>query len=103
MATLQFNEKEQQLIQEWYSTCTSDASEVGMYSHVTALLWHQRVERAVTKTSVHSLAAVKLLDGVDDSMKFSDDEHDSDTDNQLFLAFASTTNKNDDCDDDSNW
>ena len=101
MATIQFNEKEQQLIQGWYCTCTSGAREVGMCSHVTALFWHLEVQRAVIKISVHPLAAVKLLDVVDDSMKFSDDETDSDTDNQPFLAFASTTNKNDGSDKDS--
>ena len=74
-----------------------------MYSHVTALLWHLGVERAFITTSVHPLAAVKLLDAVDDSMKFSDDETDSDTDNQPFLAFTSTTNKNDASDEDPYW
>ena len=97
----QFNEKKQQPIQGWYCTCTSGAREVGMCSHVTALLWHLGVERAVITTSVYSLAAVKLLDAVDDSMKFSDDETDSDTDNRPFFAFASTTNKNDGSHEDS--
>ena len=103
IATLQFNEKEQQPIQGWYRTCTSSAREVGMCSYVTALLWHLGVERAVITTSVHPHAAVKVLDAVDDSMKFSDDETNSDTDNQSFLAFASTTNKNDGSDEDSDW
>ena len=103
MATLRFNEKKQQPIQGWYCTCTSVVREVGMCSHVTALLWHLGVERAVIKASVHPLAAVKLLDAVDDSMKFSNDETDSDTDKQPFLAFASTTNKNDASDENSDW
>jgi hypothetical protein len=50
---------------------------VGMCSHATALLWHLDVETAVVSTSVHPLAAVKLSDAVDDSMKFSDGENDS--------------------------
>ena len=105
MATLQFKEKKQQSIQGWYCICTSGAREVSMRSHVIALLWHLGVERAVIKTSVHLLAAVKLLDSVDDSMKFSDDgtDSDTDTDNQPFLAFSSTTNKNDGSDEDSDW
>ena len=64
-----------------------------MYSHVIALLWHLGVERAVIKTSVHPLSTVKLLNAMGDSIKFSDDQTDSDTGNQPFLAFASTTNK----------
>ena len=70
---------------------------------MTAFLWHLGVERAVIKKFVHTLVSVKLLDAVDDSMKFSDDETDSDTDNQPFFAFASTTNQNDGSDEDSGW
>ena len=65
-----------------------------MCSHVTASIWRLGVERAVDTTSVHPRAAVKLLDAVNDSMKFFDDDINLDTDNQLFLAFATTTNKN---------
>ena len=64
-----------------------------MCSHVIALLWHLGVERAVIKTSAHPLSTVKLLNAIGDSIKFSDDETDSDSGNQPFLAFASTTNK----------
>ncbi|CAF4545500.1 unnamed protein product [Rotaria sp. Silwood2] len=91
----------QQPIQGWYCTCASGAREVGMCSHVTALLWHLGVERAVVATSMHPLAAVKLLDAIDDSMKFSDDENDSDAENQSSLVLATTTNENDTSDEDS--
>ncbi len=65
VATIQFNEKDEQPIQGWYCTCASGAREVGMCSHVTALLWHLGVKRAVVPTSVHPLAALNLLNAGD--------------------------------------
>jgi hypothetical protein len=103
IATVQFNEEDEQSIQGWYCTCASGAREVDMCSHLTALLWHLGVERAALPTSVHLLAAIKLLDAIDDSMKFSDDENESDAENQSSVAFATTTNENDADDEDSDW
>jgi hypothetical protein len=103
IATLQFNEEDEQAIQGWCCNCNTGAQEVGMCSHVAALLWHLGVERAVVPTSVHPLAASKLLDAVDDSMRFSDDENDSDAENQSSLTFATTTQRNDAGDEDSDW
>jgi hypothetical protein len=103
IATIQFNEEDEQPIEGWYCTSASGAREVGMCSHVTALLWDLGVEWAALSTSVHPLAVIKLLEVVDDSMKFSDDENESDAENQLSIALATTTNENDAGDEDSDW
>ena len=58
------------------------------------------IERAVVSTSAHPLSASKLLTAIDDSMKFSDDENNSDNDNDDFRAFA-TTNENNE--EESDW
>jgi len=103
VTTIQFDEEKGQPIQSWYCTCTSDAREVGMCSHVTASLWHLGVQRALVQTSVHPLAADKLLEAVDDSMKFSDDKTGSDDENQLILNAANKKNHGSNDDEDSDW
>ncbi len=70
--------------------------EVGMCSHVTALLWHLGVERAMVPTLAHPLSASKLLTAIDDTMKFSDQDSDSDNDNDNFPAFTRTKNATND-------
>ncbi|CAF4022788.1 unnamed protein product, partial [Rotaria sp. Silwood1] len=80
IATVQFNEKKKQPIIAWYCTCSAGGREVGMCSHITALLWHLGVERAMVPASIHPLSGTKLLTAIDDSMKFSDDEYNSDND-----------------------
>jgi len=103
VTTIQFDEEKEQPIQSSYCTRTSGAREVGMCSHVTALLLHLGVQRALVQTSVHPLAADKSLEAVDDSMKFSDDEADSDDENQLILNAANKTNHGSNDDEDSDW
>ena len=93
IATVQFNEQNEKPITGWYCTCSAGGREVGMCSHVTALLWHMGVERTTVSTSAHPLSASKLLTAIDDSMKFSDDENNLDNDNDDFRAFT-TTNEN---------
>ena len=100
IATVQFNEQNEKPITGWYCTCSVGGREVGMCSHVTALLWHMGVERATVSTSAHPLSASKLLSAIDDSMKFSDDENNSDNDNDDCRAFT-TTNENNE--EESDW
>ncbi|CAF3199013.1 unnamed protein product [Rotaria sp. Silwood2] len=80
IATVRFNGENEQPITGWFCTCSVGGREVGMCSHITALLWHIGVERAMVPTSTHPLSASKLLTAIDDSMKFSDDEYNSDND-----------------------
>ena len=80
IATVQFNEENEQPITAWYCTCSVGGRQVGMCSHITALLWHLGVERAMIPTSTHPLSASKLLTAIDDSMQFSNDEYNSDND-----------------------
>jgi hypothetical protein len=99
IATVQFDDKEQKPIQGWYCTCSSGARDVGMCSHVAALLWHLGVDGAVLPSAAHPLSAVHLLAAIDDSMKFSDNEYDSDDNNRLSLGSdTAIDNKNDDSD-----
>ena len=101
IAPVQFDEQKEQPIIGWYCTCSSGSREVGMCSHITALLWHLGVERAVVSTSTHPLSASKLLTAIDDSMKFSDIEYDSDNDIDLTPHVNTKVNNNND--KDSDW
>ncbi|CAF2010804.1 unnamed protein product [Rotaria magnacalcarata] len=77
------------------------AREVGMRSHTTALLWHLGVENAVTQTSDHPLSATRLLTTIDDSMRFTDDELESEGGNQSLYIEPNIDNSGDD--EDSDW
>ncbi|CAF3402586.1 unnamed protein product [Rotaria sp. Silwood2] len=92
IATVQFNEKKEQPITVWHCTCFAGGREVGMCSNITVLLWHLGAERAMIDTSIHPLSASKLLTAIDDSMKFSDDEYNSDNDVNDFPGFIGTVN-----------
>ena len=61
-------------------TCSVGGRQVGMCSHITVLLWHPGVERAMMATSTHSLSASKLPTAIDDTMQFFDDEYNCDDD-----------------------
>ena len=104
VATVQFDEQKQQPIIGWYCTCSSGGRELGMCSHIAALLWHLGVARAVLPTSTRLLSAFKLLTAIDDSMKFSDIEDDSDNDIDLsFNINTKVNNNNNNNDEDSEW
>ena len=92
-ATIQFVDHQQQPIQGWYCTCSSGGREVGMCSHVTALLWHLGVEGATIRLSSHPLSVARLLVAVDNSMQFTDSETDPDEDNG---SAESTTDSDED-------
>ncbi|CAF3548310.1 unnamed protein product [Rotaria socialis] len=96
IATVRFNEKNEQPITGWFCTCSVGGREVGMCSHITALLWHIGVERAMVPTSTHPLSASKLLTAIDDSMKFSDDEYNSDNDINDLRGTIGTANATND-------
>ncbi|CAF3961291.1 unnamed protein product, partial [Rotaria magnacalcarata] len=89
-----------QPIEAWYCTCASGAREVGMCSHVTALLWHLRVENAVIQNSDHPLSATRLLTAMDDSMRFTDGEAESEDGNQSLSIEPNIDNSGD---EDSDW
>ena len=70
--------------------------EVGICSHITALLWNMGVERAIVPASTHPLSASKLLIAIDSSMTFSDDEFNYDNDmNELHGAVGAANVIND--------
>ena len=71
--TIQFDRQKQQPIDAWYCTCSAGAREVGMCSHVTALVWHLGVNRAVIPTDSHSLSVSRLINAIDDSIQFNED------------------------------
>ena len=72
-----------------------------MCSHITALLWHLEVQRAMMLTSTHPLSALKLLTAIDDSMQFSDDEYNSDNDTGDFRGPIRSVNNS--ADTELNW
>jgi hypothetical protein len=96
IATLQFDHHKQQPIDGWYCTCSVGAREVGMCSHVTALLWHLGVNRAVIPLDNHPLSASRLINAIDDSMHFSEDDTNSDEDNVSSVDESDTNNSEDD-------
>ena len=57
IATIQFDRQKQQPIEAWYYTSSAGAREVGMFSCVTALLWHLGANRAVIPIDNHPLSA----------------------------------------------
>ncbi|CAF5229283.1 unnamed protein product, partial [Rotaria magnacalcarata] len=67
IATVQFDNHKQQLIDAWYCTCSAGPREVGMCSQMTALLWHLGVNKAVISTDNHPLSASRLIKAIDDS------------------------------------
>ena len=78
--TIHFNRQKQQPIEAWYCTCSADAREVGMCSHVTALLWHLDINRAVIPTDTHPLSASRSVNAIDDSIQFNEAESQPDDD-----------------------
>ena len=67
--TIQFDRQKQQPVQEWYRICFASAREVGMCSHVTALLGHLGVNMAIIPTDSHPLPASRLIDAIDDNIQ----------------------------------
>jgi hypothetical protein len=67
-----------------------------MCSHVTALLWHLGVNRAVILIDNHPLSASRLINAIDDSMNFSEDDSNSDEDNVSSVDESDTNNGEDD-------
>ena len=76
----------------WYCICSACGPEVGMCCHITALLCHLRVEKTTMRTSTHPLSASKLLTIIDDTMKISDGEYNSDNDVNDFRGSIGTVN-----------
>ncbi|CAF4540368.1 unnamed protein product [Rotaria socialis] len=74
IATVQFDHHKQQPIDGWYCTCSTDAREVDICSHITALLWHLGVNTAVIATDNHPLFASRLIRAIDDSTHFSEND-----------------------------
>lgn len=103
IATVQFDEHNEQPITGWYCTCAAGGREVGMCSHITALLWHLGVERATIPASTHPLSASKLLDAIDTSITFSDQDNSSDSDNDNNNFRLSTTATDDTDNEQLDW
>ncbi len=75
IATVQFDDDQEQAIQGWFCTCASGSRTVGCCAHVTAVLWHMGVNQGEINTALHPLSAARLLGFVDDSnMHLEDDE-----------------------------
>ena len=93
---IEFDRQKQQPIEAWYCTCSAGAREVGMRSHVTALLWHLGVNRAVIPTDTHPLSASRLINAIDDSIQFNEAESQSDDDSTTSPTESDTNISDDD-------
>ena len=80
ITTIQFDRQKQQPIEAWYCTCSAGAREVSVCSHVMALLWDLGINRAVIPTDSHPLSVSRLINAIDDSKQFNEDESQSDDD-----------------------
>ena len=99
IATVQFDNYEQELIQGWYCTCSIGARVLGCCSHTAALLWYLGVRRAEYEVKEHPLSAQYLLEMVNDCIQYrelmeSDDEEDDEA--RYDLASDHNDNSSDD-------
>ncbi len=67
IATVQYDDNQEQPIQGRFCTCASGSRTVGCCVHVTAVLWHMGVKQGEIDTNLHPLSATRLLRFVDDS------------------------------------
>ena len=82
IATVQFDVMKENPIRDYYCTCTSGAREVGCCVHVAAILWHLGVQRGKIHQKVHPLSAIKLLQAVNDSIRYSQFDNEIDDDDE---------------------
>ena len=94
--TMQLDCQKQPPIEAWYCTCSAGAREVGMCLHVTALLWHLGVNRAVIPTDTHPLSASRLINAIDDSIQFNEAESQSNDDSTTPPTESDTNIRDDD-------
>ena len=94
--TIQSDRQKQQPIEAWHCTCSAGEREVGMCSHVTALLWHFGVNRAVIPTDTHPLSASRLINATDDSIQFNEAESQSNDDSTTSPTESDTNITDDD-------
>ena len=67
-----------------------------MCSHITALVWHLGVHRAVIPTDSHPLSTSRLINTIDDSIQFNEDESQSDDGSSTSSADSDTNISDDD-------
>ena len=82
IATVQFDVMKENPICDYYCTCTSGAREVGCCVHVAAILWHLGVQRGKIDQKVHPLSAIKLLQAVNNSIRYSQFDNETDDDDE---------------------
>ena len=88
IATVQFDVMKENPICDYYCTCTSGAREVGCCVHVASILWHHGVQRGKIHQKVHPLSAIKLLQTVNDSKRYSQFDNEIDDDNEDDVRYA---------------
>ena len=88
IATVQFDVMKENPIYDYYCTCTSGAREVGCCVHVAAILWHLGVQRGKIDQKVHPLSAIKLLQAVNDSKRYSQFDNETDDDDEDDVRYA---------------
>lgn len=97
--TIQFDDQQDEPIEGWYCTCCIGSRTVGCCSHVTAILWHLGVARAVVDQSNSHVWTNRLHDAVDDSVQYSEIEESSDDDHSA--RYNLIDDSSDSCSNDS--
>ena len=79
MATVQFDQDDDDPIKGWFCTCFAGARVVGCCAHIIALIWHLGVCRGEAEPNTHPLSAARLILSVDDCIQYPQtDESDED-------------------------
>ena len=94
----------QQLIQGWYCTDCGGSRTVGCCSHVTAILWHLDVNKAIIDATYQSLAASRLINNICDGIIYKNIDGTSGEDSDMIYTLSTYRNSsNDDSTSAFNW
>ncbi len=102
IATIQFDNDEEDPIEGWYCTCPTGARVIGCCSHVAALLWYLGVCRAEYDDKGHPLSAQFLLETVEDCIQYAEtiDTDDEEEDGVRYSLGSNDSDTNCDLSDD---
>ena len=84
-------------IREWYCTCIIGCRVMGCCAHVTALVWHLGVERAIPSGNTDPLSTTRLPNSIDNSTSL--EEFNLEIDNNGFYSRISSSSVSSDMED----
>jgi hypothetical protein len=83
IATVQYDNDEEEPIQGWYCTCPNGSRVIGCCSHVAAVLWYLGVCRANFDTTSDQFSTQNLFNSIDDCFRPEEIEDDDDEDEDI--------------------